>query len=126
MSQENLEIVRRSFEAFNRGDLDAAFEDFAPDFELDFSRSISIARGTYNLAQFRRLNESFAEIWESNRLVADELIDAGELVVVPFTSLMRLMGSGEPWGTPPRAWGAPALGAMRIGSRSSSCLVMTD
>ena len=89
MSQENVEIVRRSFEVFNRGDVDAAFEDFAPDFELDLSRAIGIDRGTYNLAQFRRLTESFAETWESNRLVADELIDAGEHVVVPFTNRLR-------------------------------------
>ena len=89
MSQENLEAVRRSFEAFNRRDFDAAFEDFAPDFELDFTRAIGIDRGTYTLAQFRRLNESLAELWESNRLVADELIDAGELVVVPWTSRLR-------------------------------------
>jgi ketosteroid isomerase-like protein len=89
MSKENVEIVRRSFEAFNRGDFDAAFEDFAPDFELDFSRAIGIDRGTYNLAQFRRRNEELAEMWESNRLGADELIDAGELVVVPWTSRLR-------------------------------------
>ena len=89
MSQENLEAVRRSFEAFNRGDLDAAFEDFAPDFELDLSRAIGIDRGTYSLAEFRRLTEQFAETWESVRYEADELIDAGEHVVMPFTNRLR-------------------------------------
>ena len=29
------------------------------------------------------------EIWESTRLGADELIDAGEHVVVPFTNRLR-------------------------------------
>ena len=32
----------RPLTAFNRGDLDAAFEDFAPDFEFDMSRAIGI------------------------------------------------------------------------------------
>jgi ketosteroid isomerase-like protein len=89
MSQENVEIVRRCYEAFDRGDLDAAFEDFAPDFELDLSRAIGIDRGMYTLAQFRRLTESFAESWESARYEADELIDAGEHVVMPFTNRLR-------------------------------------
>ena len=89
MSQENVEIVRRCYEAFDRGDLDAAFEDFAPDFELDLSRAIGIDRGMYTLAQFRRLTESFAENWESARYEADELIDAGHHVVMPFTNRLR-------------------------------------
>ena len=89
MSQENVEIVRRCYEAFDRGDIDVAFEDFAPDFELDLSRAIGIDRGTYNLAQFRRLTEQFAENWESARYEADELIDAGEHVVMPFTNRLR-------------------------------------
>jgi ketosteroid isomerase-like protein len=89
MSQENVEMARRSIEAFNRGDVDAAFEDFAPDFELDLSRAIGIDRGIYNVAQFRRLTEQFAESWESVRYEADELIDAGEHVVMPFTNRLR-------------------------------------
>ena len=33
MSQENLERVRRGYEAFNRGNLDGMFADAAPAFE---------------------------------------------------------------------------------------------
>ena len=89
MSQENVELARRSYEAWHRGEVDAASEDFAPDFELDLSRAIGMDRGTYNLAQFRRLSESFAETWESLQFVADELIDAQEHVVMPFTNRLR-------------------------------------
>ncbi len=88
MSQENVEMARRCYEAYNRGDFDAAFEDFAPDFELDMSRAIGIDRGMYNLAQFRRLAESFADTLETVRLEAD-YIDAGEHVVMPFTNRFR-------------------------------------
>ena len=33
MSQENVELVKRSVEDFNRGDLDALFPDADPEFE---------------------------------------------------------------------------------------------
>src|SRR6476620_4330104 len=49
MSQDNVEMARRSYEAWHRGDVDAAFEDFAPDFELDMSRAIGTDRGVYSL-----------------------------------------------------------------------------
>jgi ketosteroid isomerase-like protein len=39
MSQENVEIVRRSFEALNRRDIDAALIDVHPDVEADWSES---------------------------------------------------------------------------------------
>jgi len=34
MSQENIEIVRQVYEAFNRGDWDAVYRDYAEDAEL--------------------------------------------------------------------------------------------
>ena len=37
MSQENVELVRRQYELMDRGDLAAAMERIAPDFELDLS-----------------------------------------------------------------------------------------
>jgi ketosteroid isomerase-like protein len=33
MSQENVEVVRRGYDAFNRGDLEGMVADFAPNFE---------------------------------------------------------------------------------------------
>jgi ketosteroid isomerase-like protein len=89
MSQENVEMARRSYEAWHRGDVDAAFEDFAPDFELDMSRAIGTDRGIYSLNQMRRLTEEFHEAWETIQVGADEPIDAGEHVVMPFTNRLR-------------------------------------
>ena len=90
MSQANVEMARRSYEAWHRGDVDAAFEDFAPDFELDMSRAIGIDRGIYSLNQMRRLTEEeFWEAWETVQVGADEFIDAGEHVVMPFTNRLR-------------------------------------
>ena len=47
MSQENVEIVRAAVDTFNRGGVDAAFEDFAPDFELDWSRAVGPLHGVF-------------------------------------------------------------------------------
>jgi hypothetical protein len=39
VSQENVEVVRRFIDAFNRRDLDAASRYFDPEVEVDWSRS---------------------------------------------------------------------------------------
>ena len=89
MSQENVEIVRAAIDAFNRGDVEAAFKDAAPEFEYDQTRAVGMDRGVFNLDEFRDLLTSFTESWESFTIGADELIDAGEDVVMPFTNLAR-------------------------------------
>jgi ketosteroid isomerase-like protein len=88
MSQENVEIVRKAYAAFNRGDAGAAFEDFAPAFECDMSRAVgfNVDRGSYDLVQFRRLLDEYAASWESFELGPDEFLDATDQVVVPFTN----------------------------------------
>jgi ketosteroid isomerase-like protein len=89
MSQENVEIVRRSFKAFNRGDLNAVLKDTAPDFELDFSRAVGPVHGVFRLDQMERFLSEGTESWESVRIEADELIDAGEHVVGTLAGSMR-------------------------------------
>jgi len=88
MSQ-NIELARRSFEALHRGDFDVGFEDFAPDFELDMSRAIGMDRGIYNVDQMRRLMEELLAAWETIQVGAEDYIDAGEHVVIPFTNRFR-------------------------------------
>jgi ketosteroid isomerase-like protein len=89
MSQENVEIVRGAINAHNRGDLDATFKDAAPDFEFDQTRALGTDRGVFNLEEFQRLLATFTDAWESLTIGADELIDAGEDVVMPFTNVAR-------------------------------------
>ena len=91
MSQENVEVVRQGYEAFNRGDIEAAFKHFAPDFECDMSRAVgfNVDRDIYDLDQFRRLFDEYVGSWEDFRLGADEFLDAGDDVVVPFTNRVR-------------------------------------
>ena len=91
MSQENVEIVRAAHAAFNRGDVDAAFKDAAPEFECDMSRAVgfNVDQDIYDLDQFRRLFDEFVDSWESFQLGPEEFLDAGNDVVVPFTNRVR-------------------------------------
>jgi ketosteroid isomerase-like protein len=90
MSQENVESVRAAIDAFNEGDMDAAFKDAAPELEYDVSRSIGLLHGVFHgLDEARRFTEEFAEPWESRRYEVEEFIEAGEHVVTPFTDHLR-------------------------------------
>jgi ketosteroid isomerase-like protein len=89
MSQENVEIVRATYDAYNRGDLDAALKDMAPEFELEWTRAVGPQRGVYRLDQTRAFLIDFLEAFESTRVVPDEFIESGEQVVVPQTGYIR-------------------------------------
>jgi ketosteroid isomerase-like protein len=89
MSQENVELVKAAFEAWNRSDWDSILALATPDFELDLSRANGPFRGTYGSAEVRRFWDGFAGTWESRWFEPHEFIDAGEHVVVPVTLHMR-------------------------------------
>ncbi len=95
MSQENVEIVRRAYEAFNRGDLDAMVANVAPDSEYVASGAIPGAGGVYRgpegLTQFISwLREAF----DDARVEVDDLIGAGDQVLVSLTNRGRGKQSG--------------------------------
>jgi len=89
MSKESVEIVRAAFDALNRADMDAVLKDAAPDFEFDFSRAVGPINGVFGRDELPGLLKEFDEPWESVRRDADEFIEAGEQVVMPFTSYHR-------------------------------------
>jgi ketosteroid isomerase-like protein len=88
ISEQNVEIVKASIDAVDRGDWDAAFQDAAPGFEYDFSRAVGPWRGVFGLDQVRRLWEEFAASWESFRVEPHEFIEVGDHVVLPGTGHM--------------------------------------
>jgi ketosteroid isomerase-like protein len=89
MSQENVEIVRRAIDAFNRGDFDAALEYIAPQATLDWSHSRGPDAGVYvGHDAIRRLWKEITEPFERLTMVPGEFIPYGEHVVVPITGRM--------------------------------------
>jgi len=73
MSQENLELVRRAFDAYNHGDLDAVLESFAPDAVVDWSNSRGLNARVYRgHADIRRFAEEFLGTFAEVRVEFDE------------------------------------------------------
>ena len=85
MTQENVEIVEAFLDAFNRGDVNAMFQDAPPGLELDWTRGEGPQSGLYRLDQAKRFVEEFRENWDCTQIDPDEFIEAGEDVVVPVT-----------------------------------------
>ena len=97
MSAQNVEVVRRSFEAFARGDLDAAFESYDPAIEWCTAHDEpdqQVYRGREGLERFAA---TIAEPWKdrfAESVTADAFIDRGDLVIVPWHGLLHGRGSG--------------------------------
>lgn len=97
MSRENVEVVRRSFEAFARGDLEAAFAEHAPDSEWRTASDEPDQETYHGREGLRRLAATIEEPWEDrfeSTVSADEFIDRGDWVVVPWHGLLHGRGSG--------------------------------
>jgi ketosteroid isomerase-like protein len=93
MSEENVEIVRRMYEAFHGGDGDRALSYFDPEVMLDASRRVDggIGTGHENLsANIARWIGTFDE-W---RQEIEEIRDVDDLVYVVLTQHGRGKGSG--------------------------------
>jgi ketosteroid isomerase-like protein len=84
VSQQNVEVIRRSMDAFNRRDVDGILREWDPDAEVDWSRSAGVEEGIYRGHRaLRDFWNTFIEMWERLLVSADEFIDCGESVVVP-------------------------------------------
>lgn len=89
LAPDRLELVRAAVDSLNAGDWDAALAGLPPDFEYDISRTDSPLRGVYRRDQMPRVVTEFLGSWESVRYEPEEMIEAGDHVVVPFTTHFR-------------------------------------
>ena len=90
MSEENVEIVRRSFEAWNRRDLTAWLTLYRSDAEVDYSRSRSPFKGVYHgHDEMETLWDVFWSTFEDVQIEPHSYIPAGSEVVVPNTAHFR-------------------------------------
>ncbi len=83
MSQENVEIVRRIWEAWVRGDMETVVTFYAPEIEMDFSHfdwpEESLYRG---LEAVRGFLDQFRASWDRYESRVEEFIDADDRVVI--------------------------------------------
>jgi ketosteroid isomerase-like protein len=93
MSQENVETVRRVYDALNHGDWDAVFRDTHPDFEVMTQRPAVTQRRREGVQGFL---EDYIAAFDSMVLQPDEFIENGDQVVALVTRRARPRGgSGE-------------------------------
>jgi ketosteroid isomerase-like protein len=94
MSQENVEVVRRAYEAMNNREFSRTSEFLHPDVELDLSRNIlnpDIYRGYDG---FERLVSVVEDVWDDFRFELHDLVDAGDQVVAEIAVAGTGRGSG--------------------------------
>lgn len=99
MSQANVEVVRSAFAAFQHGDMPAVLATMDPDVEWsdpDQPMPAPGGGGTHHgLAAVRDVFASLPETWDGFRADPDDMIDAGERVVVTGRFGGRARGGGE-------------------------------
>ena len=73
MSQENVDLVRRGTDAYNRRDVERLLEDWAPDAVLDWSNARSFDAGVYRgHDEIRAFVQRFLAAWDEVRI---EIVD---------------------------------------------------
>ncbi len=90
MSEENVESVRRHFEAWNGRDLTAWSASFHPDGEVDWSRSRGPLKGVFRGHDKREAFwDAFWSTFEDVQLETHGFTEVGSEVVVPNTAHLR-------------------------------------
>jgi ketosteroid isomerase-like protein len=104
MSRENVEVVRLTFEAIGRWDIDALLELYDPEIEYLPLTGTRIESGGYiGHSGVREYFEEVAEIWEELHPRADDVQTVGDQVLVLGGCAVRGRGSGAESDSP-MAW----------------------
>ena len=82
MSPEDLETVRRAYDAFARGDLEALETFLAPDIEWRTTPEVPFMGNYAGLDEFLRGMDEWTGAFEEMTTQVEEMIDAGENVIV--------------------------------------------
>jgi ketosteroid isomerase-like protein len=83
MTQENVAVVRRAWEAWERGDIEGLFALYDPEIVWDMSHYDDVIGGVFRGHEgVRRFFRQWLEPFETYRARAENFIDAGDNVVV--------------------------------------------
>ena len=95
MSQENVELVRKLFEVYNERSFEENADLIDPEMDWDMSR-VELPDGTSFTGpeEFRHFIEAWEEGFASESMEAQEMIDAGNRVVVVVHHRGRGRASG--------------------------------
>jgi ketosteroid isomerase-like protein len=91
MSRENVEIVRRLYDALNRGDWDAVFRNTHPDFEMTLQRAPDA--GTHRRREgVQRFGEDYLSAFDNMAFEPERFLENGDQVLVLLTRRARPKG----------------------------------
>ena len=96
MSQENVEAVRRGYEALNRRDIDAWLEGFDANAEMHDLAEVPdapVRRGHDDLREWVAMMD---DTWEDGRYEPEEVTETGQFTLVAVRARARGRGSGAP------------------------------
>jgi ketosteroid isomerase-like protein len=96
MSEENVEIVRRMYDAFAAGDADATLAIFDPDVVIDASHRVD-GRVGHGREELVAIVGEWMSTWDDWREEVEEIRGAGDQVLVISTQRGRGKGSGADW-----------------------------
>ncbi len=93
MSQENVEMIRRVYEALARDDWDALFSDAHPDFQMTTQRGPNAGthRGRDAVQGF---TEDYMAVFENSTVEPDRFVERGDQVVALVTRRAQAKGGG--------------------------------
>jgi uncharacterized protein len=100
MSEENVELVRRGYDALNSGDLESALALFDPDIEFLMAEEpgevslLDLSKTYRGVEGFIAFLSHMAEAWGEFRWVPERYFDAGDEVVVFIRLTAEGKGSG--------------------------------
>jgi uncharacterized protein len=95
MPQENVEIVRRMYDAYNRGDFESALADFAPDVEWSDPPDNPGGRTWHGPEGVQGALATWQGAWQDFRYEIQELIDCdGDKVLLAALQTGRGLVSG--------------------------------
>jgi ketosteroid isomerase-like protein len=94
VGSENVDVVRRAYEAFNGGDLERLLALLDPGVHVDMSARV------FNPAEYdghdgvRRLHREIFEVWEEFRWEPEDVVGGEDQVIAVVRSYGRGRGSG--------------------------------
>jgi hypothetical protein len=106
LRNENTELIRRGYEAWNRGDVEAVLDLLHPNIEWRGYTHIPESGTLVGRDQVRAWLVRFLEAWEELAIEVTELIEAGDRIValVRFHALGRESGVPVEGGADAHVW----------------------
>jgi ketosteroid isomerase-like protein len=94
MSRDPSDLVRPFFEAGDRGDVEAMLETMTDDVVVDASRRVLDPVVAEGRDGFRKFMAFLSEAWANQRIEPEELMEAGDDLVIPIRLISKGRGSG--------------------------------